>query len=156
MRSTTTRALAGLLLLAGLLAGCGGEGGNQAAEPEPATDKEYCDAFAAQFDGLSEMDPKDTEGAIGTMKDWATTMGELEPPKGMPADARKALAALVDEIGKVEPDASREELEQMGRDRGPEFAKELEALGAYTMETCPDLMRDMMGEPGDPTEAPSN
>jgi hypothetical protein len=154
---TTIRA-AGLLLTAGLLAGCGGD-----SAPADASEADFCEGYGNLFTKLADMDPEDPSTGIRAMKEWASDMEEVGTPEDMPDDAREGFETMLEQIGQIDEDATQKELEELGEDMSKGDQKSGAAFGAYAMKTCPDAMKGMlgdleeqMGELEDLTESPSS
>lgn len=152
MRTTTSAA--GLLLLAGFLAGCGGD-----SAPTDATEAQFCDTYGSLVERMAEMNPEDPSTGIRAMKDWADAMQETGTPEDMPDDAREGFERMVESIRGIDEDATLQELEQLGED----ISETGEAFGTYATETCPDALggllgdlEDEMGELEDLTESPTS
>lgn len=140
MRTTTSAA--GLLLVAGLLAGCGGG----SAAPGDASEADFCDAYAGLFEKIGEMDPEDTGAGIRAMKDWAADMEEVGTPEDIPDDAREGFELMLDAIQDVDEDATEEELTDLGEELSEGDQKSGEAFVTYATKTCPDAFGGLMGD----------
>lgn len=152
MRTKTSAA--GLLLLAGLLTGCGNGGDSSgsddaaadAAAPGDAAEGEFCDAYAGLFKQMGQMDPTDNPGIIRGMKEWAADMKEVGTPEDIPDEAREGFEVMVDSIEEIDEDATQQELDALGADLSEEEQKAGDAFVTYANETCPDALQDMLGE----------
>ncbi|QZY29246.1 hypothetical protein [Nocardioides coralli] len=149
MRTTRSRA-AGLVLLAGLLTGCGGEGGQDGqggqAAPDDATQEEFCDAYAGLFSNFGEMDPNDTSAGIRAFQDWAEEMEQVGTPEDIPEDARRGFEVMLDSIAEIDPEASEEELNRLGEDLSPGDQESGNAFVTWATQECPDAMKGMFGD----------
>jgi hypothetical protein len=147
MRSTRLSAAAGLVLLAGLLAGCGGEGGDGGeAAPDDATQEEFCEAYAGLFSSFGEMDPGDTSAGIRAFQDWSEEMRDVGTPEDIPEDARRGFEVMLDSIDDIDPDATEEELNQLGEDLSQGEQDSGTAFVTWATQECPDAMKGMMGD----------
>jgi hypothetical protein len=152
MRTTTTSAAAGLILLAGLLTGCGGdgEGGGEGdggdAAPADASQEEFCDAYAGLFESMGSMDPNDTSAGIEAVQDWADDMEQVGTPEDTPDDVREGFEVVIDSVQEIDPDATEEELNDLGQDLTEGDQKSGEAFIEYANKTCPDAMKGLLGD----------
>lgn len=158
-------ALGGALLLVGaLLTACGGGGG----APADASEEEFCTAYNKLYDNLGDLASGDDKGAIEGMKDWGDTMAEVGTPEDAPEDARQGFDLLLQALDDVDPDASAEDLQQIGEDFSADEQKDIDAFSGYATETCPmempelpdledemsDLESQMEDQMGELTESP--
>lgn len=152
MRTKTSAA--GLLLLAGLLTGCGGGDGSStsdapaegAAAPGDAAEGDFCDAYAGLFKQMGQMDPQDNQTIINGMKEWAADMREVGTPGDIPDEARQGFEVMVDSIEELDEDATQQELDTLGEDLTDEEQKAGDAFVDFANQTCPDALKDMLGE----------
>lgn len=144
MRSTRLSAAAGIVLIAGLLAGCGDEGGE--AAPDNATQEEFCDAYAGLFSSFGDMDPGDTSAGIEAFKDWGDSMREVGTPEDIPEDARRGFEVMLDSIDEIDAEATEEELAELGEDLSEGDQESGTAFVTWATEECPDAMKGMLGD----------
>lgn len=128
----------GLVLAAALLTGCGSD-----EPPADASEDEFCDAYSTLYDDMEVMASDDTGKMIEAMKEWSDAISESGTPEDIPAEAREGYELLVEEIDDVDPDATEEELDQIGDDMGDEGEKTIDAFSEWATETCPPPMPDM-------------
>ncbi|RYP88714.1 hypothetical protein EKO23_02195 [Nocardioides guangzhouensis] len=130
---------AGMVLMAGMLAGCGDDA------PENASKEDFCDAFEAVGSAGDDFD-KGKE-RLQDLKDTGT-------PEDIPDDAREGFDIL---LGVVEDADSADEVDKAAEDLSKEDTKKVEAFTTYTIKKCTDL-GDLPSEmPSDmPTELPSD
>lgn len=141
---TQASVLAGLLLLLGPLTGCGAEGGDSA--PGDATEEEFCAAYAGLFSNFGSLDPGDTEAGVRAFREWAAEMEQVGTPEDIPAEARDGFEVMVDSIQEIDPDATEEDLERLGRELSEGDQQSGEAFVTYATETCPEAMTGMLGD----------
>jgi hypothetical protein len=138
-----TSLLAVLLLVVGLLAGCGSNDSSDAADksaggpPTNASVPDFCGAFLdliqqAQQAG-TDISDKD---AVKLAKDLAAKLEDVGTPSDMPADARRAFETAINKINSLPDDASKKEMEQAASDLTEDQQKDQEALGTYITSKC--------------------
>jgi hypothetical protein len=135
---------AGLVLMAGVVTGCGGDDA-----PDDASDKDFCDSF--QRLGSSGDDFAKSKDAFKDLEDTGT-------PDDIPDDAREGFEIILDVAN--DADDSKEaakKVEELSKDD----QKKVEAFTTYTLKKCmdlPELPSDLPTElPSDfPTELPSD
>ena len=138
---------AGVVLMVGVLTGCGGDAPDDA--PEEASKKDFCGAF--QKLGESGDDFDKSKEAFKDLEDTGT-------PDDMPDDARAGFELIIDIADEAD---SSEDAEKKVEDLSKDEQKEVEAFSTYTVKKCldmPDLPSDLPTElPSDlPTELPSD
>jgi hypothetical protein len=148
--------LAALLLVLGLLAGCGSSDSSTAADdagsaggpPTNASVEEFCGAFLDLIQQASKAgeDISDKD-AIKLAKDLADTLGEVGTPEDMPEDARRAFETAIEKIQAIPDDATQDEMQEAAGDLTEAEKKDQEALSTYITEKC-------MGQLS-PSESPS-
>lgn len=152
----------GLLLVSTFLSACGG-GGSPAGE---ASEEEFCTAYNTLYDNLGDIASGDDEAAIEGMKEWGEKMSEVGTPDDISDEEREGFELLLTALEDVDPDASAEELKQIGEDFSSDDENAIEAFTAYAVKTCPpdlgdidmpdmsDEMSDLESEMGELTESP--
>ena len=130
---------AGLVLMAGILTGCGGDA------PDDASEKDFCDAFQKLGDSGDDFDKS---------KDGFKDLEDTGTPDDMPDDARAGFELI---IGIADEADSSKDAEKKVADLSKDEQKQVEAFSTYTVKKCldmPDLPSDL---PTDlPTELPSD
>ncbi len=132
---------AGLVLMAGLVTGCG--------SPDDAPEGDFCEEF--QKLGESGDDFDKSKDAFKDLEDTGT-------PEDMPDDAREGYEIILDIADEAE---DQEDAEKRAQDLSKDDQEKVAAFGAYTVKTCvdvPDLPSDIPTDlPSDfPTELPSD
>jgi hypothetical protein len=133
--------LAASLLVVGLLAGCGSDGGSAASgSPKDATVDEFCQPFV---DMISDITTKganmsDTD-AVKLAKDLADKLAKVGTPKDMPADARKGFELVIKKLQALPDDATKEEVDK-AQNLTTEEKKYSDALGQYITTNCADKL----------------
>jgi hypothetical protein len=139
-----TSLLAALLLVVGLLAGCGSSdsstasGGDSAAgPPTDATVEEFCGAFLDLIQQAQQQgsDISDAD-AVKLAKDLADKLEEVGTPTDMPADARRAFETAIDKIKALPDDATQSEMSKAAGDLTEDQKKDQEALSTYITTKC--------------------
>ena len=126
---------AGVVLVVGVLTGCGGDASDDASE------KDFCDAF--QKLGESGDDFDKSKEAFKDLEDTGT-------PDDMPDDARDGFELIIDIADAAD---STEDAEKKVADLNTGERKKVEAFSTYTLKKCvdmPDLPSDL------PTDLPSD
>ena len=129
---------AGVVLVAGVLTGCGGGSG----APDDASEKDFCDGF--QKLGESGDDFDKSKDAFKDLEDTGT-------PDDMPDDAREGFELIIDIADEAD---SSKDAEKKVADLSKDEQKKVEAFSTYTVKKCMDLPTEL---PSDlPTELPSD
>jgi hypothetical protein len=148
-----TPLIAALLLVLGLIAGCGNSDSSTAADEGgsaggPPT-KEFCGTFLDLIQQASEAGEKiSDEDAIALAKDLADKLSEVGTPEDMPEDARRAFETAIEKIQAIPDDATQDEMQEAAADLTEAEKKDQEALSTYITDTC-------MGQLS-PSASPSN
>jgi len=138
-----TSLLAALVLVVGLLAGCGNSDSSTAGDdsadgpPTTASVEEFCGAFLdlvqkaqAQGSDISDHD------AVKLAKDLAGKLAEVGTPSDMPAGARRAFEMAIEKLESLSDDASQKEMEQAAGDLTEDQQRDQEALSTYITTKC--------------------
>jgi len=141
-------ALAALLLVLGLVAGCGGgddssnagageDGGSAAGPPTDASVEDFCGTFLDLIEQASQAgsDISDAD-AVKLAKDAADRLEEVGTPEDMPEDARRAFETAIEKIRSIPDDATQKEMDEIAADLTDEQQTDLQALSAYVSKTC--------------------
>jgi hypothetical protein len=139
-----TSLLAALLLVLGLLAGCGGDDSSSTAAdssgggiPANASVEEFCGAFLdlIQQANAAGSDMSDAE-AVKLAKDLAAKLEQIGTPEDMPDDARRAFETAIDKINALPDDANKDEMDEAAGDLTEEEKADQQALSTYLGTTC--------------------
>ncbi len=140
--------LAGLALVAGGLAGCGGgdDGGDSTgaagdggatALPAGADRAEFCANFQTLAEDLGQLDPQaDPSQAVRTLKDAAKRMRETGTPADIPADARHGLEVTLDAIDGLPRDATTDDISTLDDDFTTQERADSDAFDSYLAQEC--------------------
>jgi hypothetical protein len=144
-----TSVLAVLLLVLGLVAGCGGsnssatgDGGDAASgPPQNASVEDFCGAFLDLIQQVSQAgDDITDEQAVKLAKDLADKLSEVGTPADMPEGARRAFETAIAKIRATQDDATREEMTKAAQDLTDEQKQDQQALSDYITEKCMDQL----------------
>ena len=134
------------LLVAGLLAGCGDDGGDDAADaPNNASVEEFCQPFVDLSQEFQSMgtDISD-EDALEIAKDTAEKLRNAGTPEDMPEDARKGFELVVKKLADLSDDATTQDVEK-AMQLTEEEQKYSAALTAYVTQNCADAFAGLSG-----------
>jgi hypothetical protein len=142
MRTALT--LAGLALVAGGLAGCGGDDstesagdGGATALPTSAERSEFCANFSTLAEDLGQLDPQgDPSEAVRTLQDASRRMRETGTPDDIPADARHGLEVTLDAIDGLPQDATTEDISKLDDDFSEQEKADSDAFDSYLAQEC--------------------
>lgn len=146
MRTALT--LAGLALVTGGLAGCGGgdstpaagDGAEATALPTSADQGEFCANFQTLAEDLGQLDPQgDPSQAVRTLQDAAKRMRETGTPDGIPADARHGLEVTLDAIDSLPRDATADDISKLDDDFTTQEKADSDAFDSYLAQECDKL-----------------
>jgi hypothetical protein len=145
--------LAALLLVLGLVTGCGGsdssaaaagnDGGSAGGPPTDASVEDFCGTFLEMIQQANEagQDISDAD-AIKVAKDTAAKLQEIGTPEGIPEDARRAFELAIEKIDSIPDDANRQEMDDIAADLTDAQQQDLDALTTYVTTTCVSLPGD--------------
>ena len=140
-------ALAALLLVLGLVAGCGnsdssnadaGDGGGSAAgPPTDASVEDFCGTFLDLIEQASQAgsDISDAD-ALKLAKDAADRLEEVGTPEDMPEDARRAFETAIEKIRSIPDGATQKEMDEIADDLTEAQQQDLAALSDYVTQKC--------------------
>jgi len=141
--------LAALLLVLGLVAGCGGSdssGSGDAADdacdsaggpPTDASVEDFCGTFLDLIQQASQQgsDISDAD-AVKLAKEAADSLSEVGTPEDMPAEARRAFETAIEKIRSIPDGATQKEMDAIAADLTDEQQADLQALSVYVNEKC--------------------
>ena len=132
---------ASLVLVAGGAVGCGdddGSGGGGSKADAAASTEDFCGAFQAFADDLTDLTgDEDNLGEI--LKKAAKRIEDVGTPEDIPDDAKEGLQLTLDAIGDLPDDASPDELDALEDEFSDADQKKADAFDDYLEKTCPDL-----------------
>ena len=133
---------ASLVLVAGTLAGCGGDTSSQdkAAPSGPPTDapvSEFCGTFKTIGQDVAKLgkDAKDAE-IVAALKKAGTQLDETGTPKGISSDARKGYELTVKLIGELDDNATQADVAKIDDSLSDAQKKQEDAFNQYVAKTC--------------------
>jgi hypothetical protein len=133
---------ASLVLVAGTVAGCGGDTSSQAkaAPSGPPTDapvSEFCGTFESIDQDMARLgkDAKDAE-IVAALKKVGTQLDDTGTPKGISSDARKGYELTVQLIGDLDDDATQADVEKIDDSLSDAEKKQEDAFNQYVAKTC--------------------
>ena len=131
---------AGLLVVAGATASCGGDSSEEDSPPESASVKEFCQSFEDFGNAMDDLDEDaSTEDQIGQVKEEIEKVRDVGTPEDMPADARKGFEVFTQAILDVDDNATSEEfLLSVLKGFSKEERPQLKAFYDYAKENCGD------------------
>jgi hypothetical protein len=126
--------VASLVLIAGTTVGCGDDG-----PPTDASQDDFCGVFDQMLTELGALDDDaDPAEAVKALKKAGNQLAEVGTPEGMPENARDGYLLILDEIEKLDDDASREDVSALGEDVSDSEEKSMDAYTKYLGDTCAD------------------
>ena len=161
--------LAVLLLVLGLVAGCGGSdssGGGDAGDdtsssadgpPTDASVEDFCGTFLDLIQKASQQgsDVSDAD-AVELAKEAADKLSEVGTPEDMPAEARRAFEKAIELIRSIPDGATQKEMDDIAADLTAEQQKDLQALTAYVTEKCMGQLAPSDGASDGASDVPSD
>jgi len=136
--------LAALVLVVGLLAGCGSSDSSDASgssdaggPPTNASVEDFCGAFLDLIQQVQQAgaDISD-EQAVKLAKGLASKLADVGTPADMPADARRAFETAIDKINALPDDATQEEVDGAAGDLTEEQKADQASLSDYITQQC--------------------
>ncbi len=118
----------------------GGDGGSDnAAPPTDASTEEFCGNFGDLLADLGKLDPDaEASEAVAVLKEAGDQLAETGTPEDMPEAARAGFDLVLEEIDKLDDDATREDVSNLGADVSPEQEDDMDAYEKYLQDTCAD------------------
>jgi hypothetical protein len=126
--------VASLVLVAGTTVGCGDDG-----PPTDASKDDFCGVFDDMLTelGALDADAKPAE-AVKALKKAGDDLADVGTPEDMPEAARDGYELILDEIEKLDDDASQEDVSKLGEDLGDSEQKSMDAYEKYLNDNCAD------------------
>ena len=126
--------IASLVLVAGTTVGCGDDG-----PPTDASKDDFCGIFDDMLTELGKLGPDaEPAEAVKTLKKTGEDLAEVGTPEDMPEAARDGYQFILDEIEKLDEDATREDIGDLGGDATDDEQKSMDAYEKYLQDTCAD------------------
>lgn len=134
---------ASLVLVAGTVAGCGGDSTSpqdKAAPSGPPTNasvSEFCGTFKTIGEDVAKLgkDAKDSE-IVAALKKAGTNLDDTGTPKGISSDARAGYELTVKLIADLDDDATQAEVTKLGQSLSTTQKKQQSAFNDYVSKTC--------------------
>ena len=136
-RSLRRLAVGGVVLLVGVLAGCGGDDDGDSAGGGTASQDEFCVAFNGLVDEVMGAGISDPGAMVRAVKEWASDMEDLGTPPEMPAEVQRGFELFVDKAAGLDEDMGLEDLQNLGGELSEEDQADGEAFTTWTQENCP-------------------
>ena len=133
---------ASLVLVAGTAIGCGGDdgegdGGAALSPPTSASTEEFCANFGDLLEELGKLgDDAEASEAVAVLKKAGDQLAETGTPEDMPDSARAGFDLVLEEIEKLDDDATREDVSNLGADVSPDQEDDMDAYEKYLQDTC--------------------
>lgn len=118
--------LAGLVLVAGLVTGCGGGGA-----PADASEQDFCDSFTGIVASLQAGAADDVEAQVAQLKESVAELAETGTPEGIPDDARAGFEQFTGLVAGLDDNVTEDELGALGDDLDDAEEAELTAFQTY-------------------------
>lgn len=134
---------ASLVLVAGTVAGCGGDSTSskdKAAPSGPPTDasvSEFCGTFKTIGEDVAKLgkDAKDAE-IVAALKKAGTSLDKTGTPKSISSDARQGYELTVKLIAKLDDNATQADVAKIDQGLSQAQKKQQSAFNAYVAKTC--------------------
>jgi len=133
---------ASLVLVAGTVAGCGGDTSSSAsskptAPPSTATTSTFCGTFKSIGQDVSKLDAnaKDAE-VVKALKKAGSELAAVGTPKDAPADARKGFEITVKLIKGLPDNATKAQIGTIDDKLSTTEKSQEDAFNAYVTKTC--------------------
>ncbi|HXH80874.1 hypothetical protein [Nocardioides sp.] len=122
---------ASLVLVGASAVGCGMGG-----PPSDASEKEFCTAVNSLFDDIDLAEEPSQKETVAAVKKWGKEMEKVGTPKGLSDEGRKGFEVMVEEMAKIEDDATAKELEEIDKDLSKSDNEAVDVFDDYMTETC--------------------
>src|SRR3990170_716736 len=100
---------AGLVLVVGLTAGCGGGGG----APADASEEEFCTSYQSLLSDLDLTSEPSEADMVAALKAWAEDMLETGTPDDISDEEREGFDLTTDLVADLDDDATEEDFEAL-------------------------------------------
>ena len=134
MRTAAT--IAGLALVLGGLAGCGGNDTKHADAPQHASTKDFCAAFKDMLQSSQAVQGKDVSAQVKAVKAKVSELEDVGTPTGMPKDAQHGFAVFTDAVAKIDDNADQKDLQQLGSSLSKQEQEDGTAFLTWAQTTC--------------------
>lgn len=139
----TRTTVVALLLMLGLLTGCGEDESPRAGQRD---DADFCTTYVEQVRTMATLDREDVASGVASAQDWASRMQDVQLPDDVPEDARRGLDTMIRLFEELDADASWKEVQALGGDLGKDARRDLEAMGDYVQSACADQVDEVMAD----------
>lgn len=134
---------ASLVLVAGTVAGCGGDSSSSqdkaapSGPPTAASVSEFCGTFKTIGEDVAKLgkDAKDAE-IVAALKKAGTSLDDTGTPKDISKDARAGYELTVKLISDLPDDATQAEVTKLGQNLSETQKKQQGAFNDYVSKTC--------------------
>ena len=136
---------ASLVLVAGTVAGCGGDDSSKASSsaskpsgpPTTATTSTFCSSVKSIREDVGGIDPQAKDADIvKALKKAGSDLAAVGTPKGTPSDARQGLLITVKLFSGIPDDATKADISKAGTSLSKAEQAQEQAFGAYASKTC--------------------
>lgn len=136
---------ASLVLVAGTVAGCGGDSSTSSSQdkgapsgpPTDASVSEFCGTFKSIGQDVAKLgkDAKDTE-IVAALKKAGTQLDDTGTPKNITSDARQGFQITVKLIGGLADNATQADVGKIDDSLSATEKKQEDAFNTYVAATC--------------------
>ncbi|WP_028643663.1 hypothetical protein [Nocardioides sp. URHA0020] len=139
---TTALRIAGVVLLLGGLAGCGGSdsdggGADAGSAPTDASESGFCAKFNGLYDSLLAGDRTNPTRALAGIKKWADGMADYGTPATMSDEARDGFEVVIAKIQDLSSKAGLTDFQNLDDQLSKADKKAADAFATWTADSCP-------------------
>lgn len=119
-----------VLACTALVSACGGNGSSASAQ------EQFCSEYRAFYKATKADQGTDEAATVRRMKDFATTLADLDAPEQMSKEAANGLDRLVSMFEGLDDNASQADVIALENDMSKSEIAELDAFYLYSNKTC--------------------